>query len=40
MEKIKCNMKLLHEKCDMKVLHVTVSDICKLDTNLIAEQEL
>ena len=27
-------------KCDMKVLHVTVSDICKLDTNPIAEQEL
>ena len=39
-EKIKCNMKLLHEKCDMKVLHVTVSDICKLDTNPIAKQEL
>ena len=39
-EKIKCNMKLLHEKCDMKVLHVTVSNICKLDTNLIAEHEL
>ena len=34
------NMKLLHEKCDMKGLHVTVFDICKLDTNLIAEQEL
>ena len=39
-EKIKCNMKLLHEKCDMKVLQVTVSDICKLDTNSIAEREL
>ena len=40
MEKIKCDMKLLHEKCDMKVLHVTVSDICRLDTNPIVEQEL
>ena len=40
MEKIKCDMKLLHEKCDMKVLHVTVSDICRLDTNPIAEHEL
>ena len=27
-------------KCDKKVLHVTVSDICKLDTNPIAEYEL
>ena len=36
-EKIKCNMKLLQEKCDMKVLHVTFYDICKPDTNLIAE---
>ena len=40
MEKIKCDMKPLHEKCDKKVLHVTVSDICKLDTNPIAEQKL
>ena len=35
---LKCYTKKI--KCDIKLLHVTVSDICKLDTNPIAEQEL
>ena len=40
MKQLYKSVTLLKIKCDMKVLHVTVSDICKLDTNPIVEHKL